>query len=126
MRLLIILTLVFSMFAFGGSKAPEEDPISSWQQSESLNIQLAVRDKNSVMEIFEAVFIVENIENGLKFEKTIKVPDDDWGFVYFPDDFPPGAKDGEYEWKCVVNGNVVSSGNFKFSENHRNLFIPKK
>lgn len=126
MRLFVLLTLVFSVFAFGGSKAPEEGPSAYWQQSESLNIQLGVRDKNALAGSYVAVFTVQNKEMEIVLEAKITVAKDDWGFVYFPNDFPPGAKDGDYLWKCTVSGKTVSSGSFKYAENQRTLTIPLK
>jgi hypothetical protein len=126
MKLFIILSIAFSLFAFGGTKPPENDPTAFWQQSETLNIQLGVRDKNALAESYNAVFSAENKALGIVYEAKIRVAKDDWGFVYFPQDFPPGVKDGEYVWNCTVNGKIVSSGSFKYSDDQRTLTIPKK
>ena len=126
MRIYIILTIAFSLFTFGGTKAPENDPSALWQQSETLSIQLGVRDKNALSESYTAVFSAENKEFGIVYEAKIKVAKDDWGFVLFPQDFPPGVKDGNYIWKCTVNGKKISSGTFKFADSQRTLTMPKK
>jgi len=73
MKIYIILTIAFSLFAFGGTKAPETDPSALWQQSETLSIQLGVRDKNALSESYTAVFSAENKEFGIVYEAKIKV-----------------------------------------------------
>lgn len=126
MKKILILTLILSALIFSQTKVKQENLSPSWQQSEALNIQLGVRDKNSSLETYEAVFTAENKAEKIILESRIKVEKDGWGFVYFPNDFPGGAKDGDYQWKCTVGGKKVSSGRFKYAENQRTLTIPKK
>jgi hypothetical protein len=126
MKIFILLTMVFSAFAYGGSGAPKEDPVPFWQQSESVNIQLGTRDKNGALQSYEAAFSVQLQGSDVILEAKTTVSGDAWAFVYFPESFPPGAKDGEYSWKCTVNGKVTASGSFIFGEDQRTLTIPKK
>ncbi|MBN2857817.1 MAG: hypothetical protein JXN63_05400 [Candidatus Delongbacteria bacterium] len=126
MKYLTILALILFSFISAASNSPAEDPVPSWQQSESPGIQLGVRDKNGSAEEYEALFVVSKKSGTEKFEKNIKVKKDDWGFVYFPSDFKAASDDGEYEWKCFVDGKVVSYGEFIYSEYQRILTLPKK
>lgn len=126
MKYLTLFALILFSFVYAASNSPDEDPVPSYQQSESINIQLGVRDKNGAAEEYEALFAVSKKNGTEKFEKNIKVKKDDWGFVDFPSDFKSSAEDGEYEWKCFVDGKVVSYGEFTYSEFQRILTLPKK
>lgn len=127
MKHYFFIALIFiSFISSAASNSPAEDPVPSWQQSESLDIQLGVRDKNGAAEYYEAMFIVSRKNGNEKYEKNIKVQKDDWGFINFPSDFKSSAEDGEYEWKCLVDGKVVSYGEFIYSEFQRILTLPKK
>jgi hypothetical protein len=121
-----MITLIFVSLAFGGSNSPKEDPVPSWQQSEALNIQIGSRDKNGALETYEAVFTVQMKGSDTIFEARTKSAGDAWAFVSFPENFTPGAKDGEYDWKCEVNGHITASGSFRFADDQRTLTIPKK
>ena len=107
---IFIALILFSVISVAASNSPAEDPVPSWQQSEALNIQLGVRDKNGVAEYYEEVFTVSKKNGTEKFEKNIRVEKYEWGFVYFPLDFKGSAEEGDYEWKCLVDGKVVSYG----------------
>ncbi|HXK49087.1 MAG TPA: hypothetical protein PKW56_01335 [Clostridiales bacterium] len=119
-----LMILTFSLTA--GSKDNTDGPVPSWQQSESLNIQLGVRDRNSSMEYYDAVFRVTDENGRNEYEATVKVASDDWGFVHFPADFSVSALDGTYEWKCFVGDIQVSSGTFTLSADQRTITLPKK
>lgn len=121
-----IAIILYSVISQGASNSPAEDPVPSWQQSEALNIQLGVRDKNGSAESYEAKFIVLKKNGTDKYERIISVKKDDWGFVDFPSDFKSSAEDGEYEWKCYVDSKVVSYGEFIFSDFQRIITVPKK
>lgn len=126
MKYFIFITLILFSVISAASNSPVEDPVPSWQQSEALDIQLGVRDKNGAAEYYDALFVVSKKNGTEKYEKIIKVKKDDWGFVNFPSDFKDNADDGEYEWKCFVDGKVVSFGEFIYSEFQRILTLPKK
>ncbi len=126
MKNILVILFVFSIALAAGSKDSTQGPLPSWQQSETLNIQLGVRDRNASMEFYEAVFIVQTKEDEKIFEAKLKVNTDEWGFVSFPEDFSVSAPDGEYEWKCTVEGKKVSSGTFTFRQDQRELTLPEK
>lgn len=119
-----LMILTFSLTA--GSKDNTDGPVPSWQQSESLNIQLGVRDRNASMEYYDAVFKVTDKDGRNEYEATLKVISDEWGFVHFPADFSVSALDGTYEWKCFVGDIQVSSGTFTLSADQRTITLPKK
>jgi len=121
---IFFIILIFSLTA--GSKDNTAGPAPSWQQSESFNIQLGVRDKNASMEYYDAVFKVTDEGGRNIYEATVKVVSDEWGFVNFPEDFSVSALDGTYEWKCFVGGIQVSSGTFTLSDDQRTITLPKK
>jgi hypothetical protein len=126
MKNMILILLLASIGLAAGSIDNTEGPLPSWQQSESLNIQLGVRDKNASLEIYEAVFIVHSVAGDNIFEAKIKVKSDDWGFVNFPEDFSVVVTAGDYHWKCMVGEKQVSSGRFTFGQDQRALTLPKK
>ncbi|MFA7122772.1 MAG: hypothetical protein WC212_01895 [Candidatus Delongbacteria bacterium] len=126
MKTLFIIIIAFALSLTAGSKDNTAGPAPSWQQSESFNIQLGVRDKNASMEYYDALFKVTDETGRNEYEAAIKVRSDEWGFVNFPEDFSVSALDGTYEWKCFVGGIQVSSGTFTLSEDQRTITLPKK
>ncbi len=122
----ILFVILISVCLAAGSKDNTEGPMPSWQQSESLNIQLGVRDKNASMEYYEAVFTVRATDGDKDFEARLKIAGDEWGFVNFPDDFSMAVNEGDYEWKCMVSGKEVSGGKFTFGKYQRSIMIPEK
>lgn len=127
MNALIILTgLIFCSFCNAGSRPSGETPVPFWQQSETLNIQLAVRDRNGALEYYDAVFSVERKDEDIVYKKDLRVKADDWGFVFFPEDFDIRASDGEYVWNCTVDGKIVSYGDFVYKNDQREILMPKK
>jgi len=126
MKNILVVLILFSIVLTAGSKDNTNGPVPSWQQSESLNIQLGVRDMNASMEYYEAVFTVQSVNDDKIFEAKLKVNSDEWGFVSFPEDFSTSASDGEYEWECTVGDRAVSSGSFTFRLDQRELTLPKK
>ena len=89
---------------------------SSWQQSETINIQLGVRDKNSNLAEYKATFKVTETTTEKAVETTITVNADQWGFVNFPEDFGVDALKGNYDWTCTVAGRIVTYGKFDFKK----------
>jgi len=104
----IILIFLISLLAFAQE--------SSWQQSETINIQLGVRDKNSAFPEYKATFKVTETTTNKSVETTITVQADQWGFVNFPEDFGVDALKGNYDWTCSVAGKIVTYGKFDFKK----------
>ena len=104
--IIFILTIIAIIFA-------QE---SSWQQSETINIQLGVRDKNSNIAEYKAIFKVTEITTDKIIETTITVKADQWGFANFPEDFGVDALKGDYDWTCTVAGKIVTYGKFNFKK----------
>ncbi|MFO7810064.1 MAG: hypothetical protein R6V47_01660 [Candidatus Delongbacteria bacterium] len=123
---IVLALLLITVASFSASDSTDNDPVPSWQQSESVNIQLGVRDKNGALEFYDAVFVVTAKKGGKKFEKNIQVKKDKWGFVLFPEDFKAVVKDGDYDWECRVDGNVTAYGRFTYDSLQRILTIPEK
>ncbi len=127
MNTLIVLTgLIFCAFCSGGTRPGNDIPTPFWQQSETLNIQLGVRDRNGSLEYYDAVFLVQRKDDDTEYKKKLRVKTDEWGFAYFPDDFDVRVSDGEYIWNCTVDGRIVSYGDFIYSKDQRKITIPKK
>ena len=103
-----IMILLISIIAFAQE--------SSWQQSETINIQLGVRDKNSNLAEYKATFKVTETTTEKVVETTIIVKADQWGFVNFPEDFGVDALKGDYDWTCTVADKIVSYGKFDFKK----------
>lgn len=103
-----ILILLIAMVAFAQK--------SSWQQSETINIQLGVRDMNSNLAEYKATFKVTETNTDKAVETTITVTADQWGFVNFPEDFGVDALKGDYDWTCTVAGEIVTYGKFDFKK----------
>ena len=104
----IILIILISTLAFAQK--------SSWQQSETISIQLGVRDMNSNLTEYKAIFKVTEINLDKAVETTITVKADQWGFVNFPEDFGVDALKGDYDWVCTVDGKIVTYGKFVFKK----------
>ncbi|MDA3839298.1 MAG: hypothetical protein PF574_10000 [Candidatus Delongbacteria bacterium] len=107
-RFTTILILLITIIAFAQE--------SSWQQSETINIQLGVRDKNSNLEEYKATFKVTETTTEKVVETTITVTADQWGFVNFPEDFGVDALKGDYDWACTVADKIVTYGKFEFKK----------
>jgi hypothetical protein len=104
--IIFILTIITIIFA-------QE---SAWQQSETINIQLGVRDKNSNLAEYKATFKVTETNTDKSAETTISVTADQWGFVNFPEDFGVDALKGDYDWTCTVADKIVTYGKFEFKK----------
>jgi hypothetical protein len=90
---------------------------ASWQSSESVSVQLTVRDKYGTLGNYEATFIVYT-PDGYRLTKSVSVRGDDEGAVTFPQDFTVpsryigGVRGGRYRWECIVLGKAVVGGSF--------------
>ena len=87
-------------------------PYLNFQSSEAPVVRLGVRDKNGILGKYAAVWVV-NDPDDKQYQTKRTVEHDDWGYVYFPDDFPAIDKVGRYSWKCLVNGQEVVHGSFE-------------
>lgn len=126
MKTIFVIIIIFALNLLAGSKDNANGPEPSWQQSESLNILLGVRDKNASMEYYDAIFKVIDEQEKNVYEATIRVEADGWGFLNFPEDFSVYALDGNYTWKCFVKDMLVSAGSFTLGDDQRTLTLPKK
>jgi hypothetical protein len=108
--LLIITFLMFQDQRSATSAASE--PI--WQSSQAPVAQLGVRDKLGSLGGYTAAWIV-SAPDGTQYQAKKTVKGDDWGYVYFPNDFPALLKSGRYSWKCFVGGHEVIHGSFEFA-----------
>ena len=106
----IMLFLIVWAFA---SSAQENKVDVTWQKSESVSVQLGIRDKYRELTKYDALFVVTD-SNGKEYKFHQEVSDDNWGYAYFPDDFSVYAKPGKYSWECIVNRDIVASGQFEY------------
>ena len=118
---LLLLVIAFPMFP-GRRSASSATPRLDFQSSEALVARLGVRDKNGILGKYTAVWVV-NDPDGKQYQAKRTVERDDWGDVYFPDDFPAIDKVGRYSWKCLVNGQEVVHGSFEYARNGLQLTV---
>lgn len=104
-------------------------PVHGFLQSTGAVIQLGVWDKLDVADSDKATYIV-TATNGKQFKAERNESLDDWVYVTFPEDFSPYPSDTTtiqtYRWKCVVGGETVAGGTFKWGngqadDNNRNI-----
>ena len=111
--LLLITVLVLLPSDKSVARQSKEKPY--WQASQSVaGIRLGIRDKDGVLDPFDAQFIVTD-ENGKEFKTTKRVEAFMFGYVNFPNDFGGYAPSGNYRWKCIVDDEVVVEGKFQYS-----------
>jgi len=84
-----------------------------WQQSQSVLVELGVRDKYGRLGSYNALFVVTS-PDGNQYRTKRRLSGDEFGYVYFPHDFGTYAKPGTYSWECIVGGNAVVSGRFEY------------
>ena len=120
MRILIVMTIAAVVLVLLSSirelqaPAPLVGPVS-WQQSIAPQVQLGVRDKYGALGRYPAHFQVV-ARNGGEFRTTKIVTKDNWGFVYFPENFPTySGVTGQFLWTCSVNGEITARGSFTLS-----------
>jgi len=120
MRKLVIATIVLLLSVVSVCllmmKLHAQEPTSevTWQQLESAQIQLGVRDKYGELDGYTADFVVIG-PNKQKYHVYKKVEGDDFAVVYYPEDFQGSSQSGKYTWKCLVNGKPVIEGKFRFT-----------
>ena len=105
---LFVLTL-----AAAGAAAPVRQV--HWQWSESPSVRIGVRDKNDDLHGYEANFVVTSERTGKRWQKTIQVEGDHFGYLNFPDDFAAydwATHAPRFNWTCTVGGKVVVRGRF--------------
>lgn len=116
----VLIFVLLSVAPIFGSYAQErrEGSTSTFLKSESANVRLGVWDKFGEPTNYTATFVV-TAPNG-KQKKTQKnvVADEGWVYVDFPNDFEGGAPDYSayafYQWKCLVGGKEVATGQFQW------------
>jgi len=85
-----------------------------WQESVAPLYRIGIRDKFGDLGRYDATFAVTDGRH--TWRKTIRVKNDDWGFVLFPDDFEDGTfanfNNVPYKWQATVKGRVVTKGRF--------------
>ena len=108
-------------------------PYDYWQTTHGADFvrTLAVRNKMAERD-YTAEFIVYDTGHKKTYTATIEVEADDFPEVLFPYDFrqvdgsevwglkgvddDPDTKEGNYIWNCIVEGEVVLSGSFSYSD----------
>jgi len=113
--LLIAIPMVPDLRSASSAASP---PI--WQSSQAPIAKLGVRDKFGSLGKYTAVWIV-SAPDGSQYETKTTVEGDDWGYVYFPNDFPALQQSGRYSWRCVVDGHEVVHGSFEFARPRHGL-----
>lgn len=85
-----------------------------WQQSESTQVELGIREKFGEKP-FVAEFIVSP-PGGKPQTRKINVAADEFGSVNYPKDFGGYMAPGKYTWKARVNGKDVVNGQFVYQQ----------
>src|ERR1051326_5471592 len=93
--------------------SPEAVSRATWQQSESISVELGVRDKNNELGSFMSLFTVTD-PDGSEHSARARVRNGDFSYVTFPSDFDTYEKEGRYSWKCMVASNAVAEGAFEY------------
>lgn len=88
----------------------------TWLQSQSISIKLGIWLKYSKEDLrpYDALFIVTDSDGEDHISKKHVSMDDEWWYVFFPDDFSTYSKVGRYSWKCIVNESVAAKGDFEY------------
>ena len=124
------------MFSSQGETEQAKLPYDYWQTTHGADFvrTLAVRNKMAERD-YTAEFIVYDTGHKKTYTATIVVEADDFPKVVFPYDFrqvdgsevwglkdvddDPDTKAGNYLWNCIVEGEVVLSGSFSYSDTLR-------
>jgi hypothetical protein len=112
MRRLCAVLFVLTLAA-AGAAAPVRQV--QWQWSEAPSVRIGVRDKNDDLHGYKATFIVMSERTGKRWQKTIQVEGDNFGYLNFPDDFAAydwATNAPRFKWTCTVGGHVVVRGKF--------------
>ena len=129
-KILVIFVLLFVGF---NTKVYAEWYSSGWTASGKLFQDLSIRNKLLNNETsYEAIFTVLDHETEEKYTATITVKGDDWGTVFFPDNFKNKQGNifrygsyyigqlhnadnlvyGKFSWNCIVEDYLVGNGSF--------------
>lgn len=84
-----------------------------WQSSQEPAVQLGVRNKFGNRRKYTAVWIVSG-EDGRRYGARATVEGDDWGYVFFPENFGAISRPIGYTWTVSVDGKRVAAGSFEF------------
>lgn len=123
------LGLLGTGYLVGAMAQKNRLPASGYLQSTASIIQLGVWDKMGEAKSNKVTFIV-TAPNGKQYKAEKSEPLNDWVYASFPEDFSPYPDKTStyitYSWKCVVDGENVAGGNFKWGngqadDNNRNL-----
>jgi hypothetical protein len=89
----------------------------TWLLSQTSQIKLGVWDKHNTSNSNKVTFVVTTAK-GKEYKSEKFSDENDWIYAIFPDDFEPYVENqtfySDYSWKCVVEGQTVASGRFKF------------
>jgi hypothetical protein len=89
----------------------------NWQAWQTVNVQLAVRDKDGLLGQYDALFIVTGPKG--KEWKASKHADGSEAGVFFPEDFyEVGPPTGKYTWRCTVKDEVIIEGQFEYAKDN--------
>ena len=109
---LFLLTLTLQVLP--GQRPVNAFPVpDTWQSSEAPSVHLGVRNKLGTRDKYTAIWIVSGAD-GSRYEARATVKGDDWGTVYFPDDFGSIGKPMRYTWTLSVDGQRMFVGSFEF------------
>lgn len=91
---------------------------STFLKSDSAIIRLGVWDKFGAAKNYTANFVVTAPTGKQHKAQKHVVADEGWVYVDFPNDFGGGAPDystyATYQWKCLVGGKEVATGQFQW------------
>ena len=118
---LLLLVIAIPMLPDQRSASSAASP-PIWQFSQAPIAKLEVRDKLGSLGKYTAVWIV-SAPDGKQFQTKKTVERDDFGYVYFPDDFAAASEPGRYSWKCFVEGHEVVHGSFEFARHGLQLTV---
>jgi hypothetical protein len=113
MRRLCAFLFVLAVGAGGAGAAPGRQV--QWQWSEAPQVRIGVRDKNDDLHGYEATFVVTAERTGKRWQQTVKVEGDNFGYLNFPEDFAAydwATNATRFNWTCTVRGRVVVRGRF--------------
>lgn len=109
---LIVLSL--GLLALG-LHAGKKSTRAIWQSSTSPHVRIGVRNAfgNHNIGSYTAQFVITG-PDGRQYKATRVVKGDDWGYVFFPNDFNAWwGRGNKYTWSCRVHGKVIAQGTFE-------------
>jgi len=104
-----LLALLFLSVDTGTAQRPAAKVI--WQESQSVTVQLGVRDKFGTLGGYDVVFEVSAVD-GRKVTARKHVSGNEFGDVTFPDDFDftnqfSLRSAGSFSWRAIVGGKAA-------------------